>query len=374
MNKNNQQKEMPVFETKRRVGQYNLPTWNSIEKEFGQIFERQYYTNHGPLAIELENKLSKRFSVKHTICMANETIALMIAYKALGAKGKIICPAFAPREVIEALNWTGYEPVYVALDKNSLEMDISQMKSLITDDVTAVLGVHLWGNHNCSEIQKVARENNLTVLFYDTHSLGLHLSNNEKWDVGDLAIYSFHETELINAGEGGCICTNDDALAAKIRNMRSSYGAGFSVPIPLTGNGRMSEAQAAIALQCLSNLPTIQQRNSEVFRSYTEFLQKIPGIEIFQFKSHQHVIIQVREEYSINREELEQLLNRNNICTDSFSTYLGADSTKENGRDANLVRSIEVLSKNIIQLPSGQDVSLDDVRLICSLIETAGQI
>ena len=67
------------FSTPLHVGQMNLPKWEHFENAFRDIFTRRYYTNHGPLAQELEGRLAEFFGVRHVVTMTNGTIALMLA-------------------------------------------------------------------------------------------------------------------------------------------------------------------------------------------------------------------------------------------------------------------------------------------------------
>jgi len=131
-----------------RIGQYNIDTWNNVEKAFKDIFERQYYTNQGPLTNKLESKLKNIFGVKHVICMANETIALMIAAKALGLQGRVLCPAFAPAEIALSIMWAGLEVELCDIDPETYQMSIPHAKDIIKKkQVDAILCVHLWGYH-----------------------------------------------------------------------------------------------------------------------------------------------------------------------------------------------------------------------------------
>ena len=74
--------------------------------------------------------------------------------------------------------------------------------------------------------------------------------------------------------------TNDDDLAKRLRNIRSSYGAGPPVQVVKTSNGRMSEAQAAIGLLSLDNFSNIVARNEELFGLYRKGLADIDGLRL----------------------------------------------------------------------------------------------
>src|SRR5438132_2000689 len=67
----------PLFDRPIENGQRYFPAWAQYETMFGDIFERQYYTNHGPLTQELERRLAQRLGVSHALCVTNEFIGLV---------------------------------------------------------------------------------------------------------------------------------------------------------------------------------------------------------------------------------------------------------------------------------------------------------
>jgi hypothetical protein len=84
----------PAFEKPVPVGQLYFPEWSDYVQAMRGIFDRQYYTNQGPLVCQLEADLQKRLGVRHAICVANATIGLMMAADALGLRGRVITPVF----------------------------------------------------------------------------------------------------------------------------------------------------------------------------------------------------------------------------------------------------------------------------------------
>ena len=96
---------VPAAET--MVGEFALPDTEAFLAEFGGIFARRYYTNHGPLAQQLEQALAARLQVRYALAMTSSTIATAIAAKALELSGAVIIPAWAPRHLGNALQWAG---------------------------------------------------------------------------------------------------------------------------------------------------------------------------------------------------------------------------------------------------------------------------
>ena len=76
------------------VGQISVPAWSRFKAMADGIFDRRYYSNHGVLAQEFEEKLCSLLGVKHAVTTTNATIGLSLACKALGlpSGGRVIVP------------------------------------------------------------------------------------------------------------------------------------------------------------------------------------------------------------------------------------------------------------------------------------------
>ena len=371
----------PAFKAPIPVGQLNFPPWEDVESSFRDIFSRQYYTNQGPLTEELESRLEDFLNVKHAIVMTNATIGLIVAAKALGLRGKVICPAFTFAATAQSLAWAGLKPLFCDVDPNTHQMSAALVAELINDDVSAILGVHLWGNScNPAALERLAREHKVHLYFDAAHAFGCSFSGIMAGNFGELEVFSFHATKILNATEGGCVCTNDNALAAKIRNIRSSYGAGKLIDIPLTGNGRMSEAQAAMALLSLKNYPQIKQRNEANFRLYEELVADIAGIQLVQpnensISNYQYIVLEVSEkEFGLSRDLLLDVLRAENIQARKYFSpglHRTVPFCNDLSENQHTLKVTDQLCSKVLQLPSGQGITEESITKICEIIMLA---
>jgi dTDP-4-amino-4,6-dideoxygalactose transaminase len=368
----------PSFDLHLPVGQLNFPEWERIEKSFRAIFDRQWYTNHGPLTQELEQKLGHFFGVRHALCMTNATIGLLITAAAMEVKGKVLTPAYTFVATGQSLLWAGLEPVFCDVDPDTHLISMDRLESLVGPDIGAVLGVHLWGNPcNITELEQLTSRCSIPLFFDAAQAFGSEYHGRKVGQFGDAEVFSFHATKVFNSMEGGCVCTNDDTLAARIRNIRSSYGAGPPVNVPQTGNGRFSEAQAAMALLSLEDFPKNLARNRRFSALYRENLKDVPGIRwpsrLDKTSSNdQYIVIEIDEaSFGLTRDNLCAILHAENVGCRRYFTP-GVHRTKPFKewfpQFQNSLPVTDRLCRSVMQLPSGGFVSDTAINTVCEII------
>src|SRR5579863_5160564 len=138
----------PAFAEPLHVGRPNLPDKHTVLKRIDGILDRHWLTNGGPLVEEFEHRVAESSGAKHCIAVANGTLGLELAIRALGLTGEVIVPAFTFVATAHALAWHGITPVFCDIDPQSHTIDPSRVEQLVTPRTSAILGVHLWG-HGC---------------------------------------------------------------------------------------------------------------------------------------------------------------------------------------------------------------------------------
>ena len=367
------------YSTPLVAGQMNLPQREIFEKVFRDIFTRRYYTNHGPLAQELEDRLAGFFEVRHVVTMTNGTIARMLAAKALNLTGKVIVPAFTLTATVQSLSWAGIEPLFCDVDPHTHLLTPELVVPLLEGpNVSAILPVHLWGNLCHTEaLEELARRKGIPIYYDAAHAFGCTRNGKKAGCHGALEIFSFNPVNVFNTAEGGCVCTNDDDIAERLRNLRSSYGRRKSVDIPINGNGRFSEAQAAMGLLNLEDYPSIIAANKARFELYNEVLGNIPGIRMLQpvvdeKSNYQSVVLEIDPNgFGLTKNQLIRLLEAENIHAQQHfvsGTHRYMPYKECCLHNIDTFPTTDMLCERVMQLCSGQAVSLQDVRTICELI------
>lgn len=365
------------------VGQLYFPDWDRYEAAMRDLFERQYYTNQGPLVRQLETRLAQRLQVRHAICVTNATIGLLMACEALQLTGKVIVPSFTFIATAQALSWCGLTPVFCDVDPVTHQITPALVEPLIDDEVSAILAVNLWGDAcPAGPLQALADRHGLKLFFDSAHSMGCEVAGVPLGRFGAVEVFSFHATKVFSTGEGGCLTTDDDELAARLRNIRSSYGAGHPVDVVKTSNGRMSEAQAAIGLLNLDTFDDALARNRDLFDAYASHLADVPGLTIYRPRqvsrsNHQYVILEVDEAaFGLSRDALQARLKAQNILARRYfhpGAHRSPPYATELPQYVDALPVTDWLNTRLLQLPSGALVTEAHVATICECVIAARQ-
>ncbi|MEK7996188.1 MAG: aminotransferase class I/II-fold pyridoxal phosphate-dependent enzyme [Planctomycetota bacterium] len=367
----------PAFGAPVHVAQLNLPDWAKVERIFREIFRRRYYANNGPLVRALDDTFAEHLGVNHAVCVTNGTIGLAMLARALELSGEVVVPAFTFPATVQALSWAGLTPVLCDVSVETHMMTPETVATSVSSDTTGILGVHLWGRAcDPDGLQDFSAKRGLTLLFDACHAIGCTYRGQAIGGLGAGEVFSFHATKVLNGAEGGCITTNDAQLADRLRTMRNFHATETFAMVESRLNGKMSEAQAAMALLSLADLPRNIAANMERHQKYSELLRDVPGLSLMQYpgeaNNFQYVVVEVEAAAcSLHRDVLLRLLTAENVlCRRHF--YPGIHRMAPY-RDSISARTgtfpgTDRLCGSLLQLPTGQTVAAADIEQICDLL------
>jgi dTDP-4-amino-4,6-dideoxygalactose transaminase len=234
-----------------------LPPIESYQEYLNGIYNRRWLTNNGPLVNELELKLKEYLGVPHLLFLGNGTIAIQMAIKALELNGEIITTPFSYVATTSSIVWEGCSPVFVDIDRNTLNIDPSKIEAAITPKTSAILATHVYGNPcDIDAIAAIAQKHKLKVIYDAAHCFGTKYKGKSVFEFGDISTTSFHATKLFHTVEGGAVFTSSAELLKKLAFLRN-FGHNGPEDFALAGiNGKNSEFHAAMGL---ANFPYIQQ-------------------------------------------------------------------------------------------------------------------
>lgn len=361
-------------------GQNNIVPWEELRSVFEGIFSRKYYTNQGMLVSELEAQLEEKLAIGNVLCITNESIALMITLKALEIEGDVLVPIGAPVEVLQALEWVQCRPVFCDLDSKSYQVSTDTLLASWHDGINAIIAPGFFSSlPDMRSIKRFAKEQGVPSVFYLNESFGCIPRESDHYLAGSVSIFSFGQANILNSGEGACVCTDDDELAEVIRNIRSSYGVRRQVSIPFTGNGRMSEAQGGMALASLKYLDTFISRNVEQFELYRNTLQVSDYFTVYRSeeglkKGNFQTASLVVDEALAADEAFMRSVRCANLDKGYFPFICRYDSYKGryslNGLSERYPVFFSILERAIV-LPVGSNVTNDVIHSICAALLNA---
>lgn len=346
-----------------------LPPKKDYELLLHGIWKRQWLTNMGPLASDLEMKLKEHLDVKHLLFVTNGTIALQIAIKALGLTGEIITTPFTYVATTSSMVWEGCEPVFVDIDKNSLNIDPSKIEAAITKKTTAIVATHVYGNPcDVEAIEKIAVKHNLKVIYDAAHAFGVKVNGKPIFDYGDIATCSTHATKLYHTSEGGLIVTKEAKLLKTMAYMRNFGHDGPEKFQGLGINGKNSEFHAAMGLANFPYINAVHYKRKKITERYNLKLKNFKGIQPLWHKKS----ISNYAYYPIVFESEALLLK----CIDVLKAneifgrryFYPSLATSLPYTKMSILKVTDDIAKRIFCLPLYYDLTIEEVDLICRLL------
>ena len=356
------------------VGQLNTPDRAATKAAFRGIFERRFYTNHGPLVAEFEKRIAALLGVEHAICMTNGTVALMVGAQAAALKGDVIAPAFTFPATVQALSFAGLNPILADVDAKWHAMTPDTARAAASREIAAIAPVHMWGRSADVEgFAAMARDAGAALMFDAAHAFAAGEKRRMAGGDGLFEIFSFHATKILNCAEGGCLTTNDDAFAAAVRTAANFHDRAGDVAADLRINAKMSEAQAAMGLVSLDGLDREIEANAKRYARYKERLTDAPGIRFVDHadgcvSNHQYVVIEVTDGYPVSQSALMRRFQENGVVARRYF-YPGMHEAPPYDQRSWDVPTTDALCRRVLQLPSGEMVGDADIDRICELIE-----
>ena len=272
-----------------------------IDSAIQQVIDSTAFIN-GPEVNDFKQDLEKYLNVKHVIPCANGTDALQIALMSLDLKpgDEVITPTFTFISTVEVVALLGLKPIFVDVDPDTFNINVDDIKRLITKNTKAIIPVHLFGQcADMEEIMKIAKENNIYVIEDNAQAIGAEFffSNgkiSKSGTIGDIGCTSFFPSKNLGCyGDGGAIFTNSDTLAEKLsyivnHGMKRRYYHDY-----IGVNSRLDTLQAAILKVKLQYLDDYIAAGQKAADYYDKAFDSEPKLKIPQrFAKSSHVFHQ----------------------------------------------------------------------------------
>jgi dTDP-4-amino-4,6-dideoxygalactose transaminase len=348
-----------------------LPPVEEYNHYLKGIWERNWLTNNGPLLQELEERLKKYCNVEFVQFTGNGTIPLQMAIKALDLKGEIITTPFSYVATTGAILWENCSPVFVDITTDTFCIDASKIEAAITKNTSAILATHVYG-FPCDviKIKEIADKYKLKVIYDGAHAFGVKYHGKNIFKYGDISTCSFHATKLFHTIEGGAIFCNDKNMHDKLF-LYKAFGHLGDDYISMGINGKNSEFHAAMGLCNLDRVNDFIVQRKQIADLYKKELAslplEIPKIPADTDYNYSYFPVVFRNEAELLK--VKDYLAENQINTRRyFFPSLNKLPYLKNTASCPVSENI---SQRVLSLPFYQQLTNEEVLLICSFIKKA---
>lgn len=270
----------------------------------------------GPHVESFEKKLAAYSQTKHAIGVSSGTDALLVALMALdiGPGDEVICPAFTFFATAGCIARVGAKPVFVDIEPKTFNIDVSQIEAAITTKTKAIIPVDLFGQVcRIEAVNEIANKHGLAVIEDAAQAIGAKRFDKPACSQATLGCLSFYPTKNLGAfGDAGAVCTNDGALAEKIRKLRV-HGSGHTYYHEMVGGMfRLAAIQAAVLevkLKYLDSWHAARRRNAAIYDDVLKGSNvQTPFIEEGNWSIYNQYVVRVA-----NRDEVKKKLAEKEI-------------------------------------------------------------
>lgn len=238
------------------------------------IWERNWFTNNGPLVNDLELSLKDYLGLNHMLFLTNGTIAIQLALKSLNITKEVITTPFSYVATTSSIVWEGCEPIFVDIDPETFNIDPNKIEAAITENTQAILATHCFGNPcDVEKIKLIADKYNLKVIYDAAHCFGTKYKGKSIFNWGDVSTTSFHATKLYHTIEGGAVFSNDPELIKQMAWRRNFGHKGFEDFWGVGINAKNSEFHAAMGIVNLKYIDIILNSRKQQAQIYDSFLE-----------------------------------------------------------------------------------------------------
>lgn len=299
----------------------------------------------GKYVREFEEKFAQLIGTKEAVAVSTgtdaDTLALALLYDYGACRGdEIIIPALSFVATGNAVLHAGFKPVFVDIERKTLNINPEKIEEVITSRTRAVMPVHLMGKPAAMDkINQIAKKHNLYVIEDAAEAHGAVYKGKNIGTWGDLSAFSLYVAHILSTVEGGIITTDNQEFAEVLRSLRSHgrfckcnqcvLNAGATVCKKRFKDGvdqrfffervgyssKMNELEVAIGLGSIDLFEEILAKRR---RNLTYLLREVPTLSPYLFT------FQEGEDEQIGPHAFPVILSENAPFTrDQLVSYLG---------------------------------------------------
>ena len=306
--------QVPLLDLRRNVQSFR----DEVVAAVTQVIDEQACVL-GPHVQRFEEAAAAYCRTPHAIGCASGTDALLLGLRALGvgAGEEVVTTPYTFFATGGAIVNAKGRPVFVDIDPETYNIDPAQVAEAVTSSTRAIVPVHLYGQ--CADMDPllaIAREHGLGVLEDAAQAIGAEDRGRRAGTMGDIGAFSFYPSKNLGAfGDGGLMTTADDALAARLRSLRTHGGSKVYYHDEVGWNSRLDAIQAVVLevkLRLLDGWTEARQANAEHYRAALADVDGVRTPTVAEGRRHIYNQFVLRCE---RRDELQEYLNVRGVGT-----------------------------------------------------------
>jgi len=318
-----------------------------------------------------EKELADYIGTKHAVLCSSWTAGGFLLHRAMGLKqgDEILVPSHTAFPTIEPMLHFGAKPVFIDIDETYC-LDVDLLEASITPRTVGILPVHLYGHPaNLDRVFEIARKHALWVIEDCAQAHGARYKDKLVGSMGGAGAFSFYPSKNLTVmGDGGCITTNDSALANDLRMLRD-HGRKSKYIHEVAGyNLRFNEIQAAVGRVELRSLDKLNEHRRRVAARYAEHLSTV--VTTPREKEWAHAVYHMYVIRTSQRDELAKHLQSKGIGTGIHYPVANHQQPAVTNLYSDLPKlpRTDAAVNEILSLPIYGELPLEDVDYVCDAI------
>ena len=297
-----------LYNTKEFIPLHEPKFIGNEKKYVNECIDSTFVSSVGKFVDEFEEKIAEFTGAKYAVATVNGTSALHVSLILADVKtdDEVLTQALTFVATCNAISYCGAKPVFVDVDKETLGLSPESLEQFLDENcavrnaecinkttnrvIRACVPMHTFG-HPCKidAIKEICDKWHIKLVEDAAESLGSWYKGRHTGTFGDVAAVSFNGNKIITGGGGGCILTNNEALAKRAKHITTTakipHKWEYSHDEP-GYNYRMPNLNAALLVAQLEELGTFIENKRELADLYREFFHKEDGVSFVEEPEH----------------------------------------------------------------------------------------
>jgi perosamine synthetase len=239
---------------------------------------------------EFEANFARYCGTAYALAVSNGTTGLHLALATLGLQpgDEVIIPDLTFVATANAVAYTGATPILADIDADTLCIDPTSVKSLISERTKAIIPVHLYGHPaDMDALMEIGVAHGVDIIEDAAEAHGAEYKGRRVGGLGKCGVFSFYGNKVITTGEGGMLTTNDQEFYQRARRLRdhamSSQRRYFHEERGF--NYRITNLQAALGVAQLERIEEFLDRRAEIMSWYNSEIATTDYIRLNRVKN-----------------------------------------------------------------------------------------